>query len=111
MEQGAGGQWTRVCRADQVPANGMKEFKIDRKTSVLIVHAETGFVACQALCPHETVPLAQGVHDGCVLTCLEHMWQFDLKTGAPLGDAEKGLELYPLKEERGEIYVGLGLRA
>lgn len=106
-----GAPWTRVCRTDQVPAKGMKEFTIDRKTSVLIAHTGSEFVALQPLCPHETVPLAQGMHDGCVLTCLEHMWQFNLKTGAPMGDAEKGLACYPLKEERGEIYVDLRQKA
>ena len=96
--------WTRVCRTDEVPANGMKEFAVDG-TSVLIVHTGEALVAFQAMCPHEAVPLEQGVHDGCVLTCLEHTWQFDLKTGGPIGDAEKGLEGYQLKEERGELYV------
>jgi len=99
-------EWTRVCRTDEVPANGMKEFAVDG-TSVLIVHTGAAFVAFQAMCPHEAVPLEQGVHDGCVLTCLEHTWQFDLKTGGPIGDAEKGLEGYPLREEHGELYVSL----
>ena len=102
----AGAAWTRVCRADEVPANGMKEFAVGG-TSVLIVHTGAEFVAFQAMCPHEAVALEQGIHDGCVLTCLEHTWQFDLKTGGPIGDAEEGLKGYRLREERGEIYVTL----
>ncbi|HSE93101.1 MAG TPA: Rieske 2Fe-2S domain-containing protein, partial [Methylomirabilota bacterium] len=98
--------WTRVCAAADVPANGMKEFPVDG-VNVLIVNAADAFVAYQALCPHEAVPLEQGIHDGCVLTCLEHMWQFDVKTGAPMGDAQEGLKGYRLKEERGELYVAL----
>ena len=35
------------------------------------------------------------------------MWQFDLRTGAPMGDAQEGLKGYPLKEEHGELYVSL----
>jgi nitrite reductase/ring-hydroxylating ferredoxin subunit/(2Fe-2S) ferredoxin len=100
-------EWTRVGRAADVPANGMKEFAVDG-TSVLVVHTGTELVAFQAMCPHEAVPLEQGVHDGCILTCLEHTWQFDLKTGAPIGDAEEGLKGYPLKEEGGDLYVALG---
>jgi len=99
--------WTRVGRAADVPANGMKEFAVDG-TSVLVVHTGTEFVAFQAMCPHEAVPLEQGVHDGCILTCLEHTWQFDLKTGAPVGEAQEGLKGYPLKEEGGDLYVALG---
>ncbi len=103
---GGGAAWKRVCPVDEVPANGMKEFAVDG-TSVLIVHTGEAFVAFQAMCPHEAVPLEQGVHDGCVLTCLEHAWQFDLKTGAPIGDAETGLKTYRLREERGDLYVAL----
>jgi nitrite reductase/ring-hydroxylating ferredoxin subunit/(2Fe-2S) ferredoxin len=99
--------WTRLCRTDEVPANGMKEFTAGG-TCVLVAHTGDAYVAWQAMCPHEAIPLEQGIHDGCVLTCLEHMWQFDLKTGAPMGDAESALAGYPLKEDRGELYVRLG---
>jgi nitrite reductase/ring-hydroxylating ferredoxin subunit/(2Fe-2S) ferredoxin len=98
--------WRRVCARADVPANGMKEFKVDG-VGVLVVHTGEAFVAFQAMCPHEAVPLEMGVHDGCALTCLEHMWQFDLKTGAPMGDAQEGLKGYPLKEEQGALYVAL----
>ena len=97
--------WKRVCEPADVPANGMKEFALDSSTKVLIVHAQGEYFAYQALCPHEAVALADGVHDGSVLTCLEHLWQFDVRTGAPLGDAESGLTGYRLKEEAGALHV------
>jgi nitrite reductase/ring-hydroxylating ferredoxin subunit/(2Fe-2S) ferredoxin len=103
---GPGPAWKRVCRSDEVPANGMKEFSVDG-TNVLIVHTGDAFVAYQAMCPHEAFPLEEGIHDGSVLTCLEHLWQFDVRTGAPRGDAETGLKGYRLKEEGGELYVAL----
>ena len=40
-----------------------------------------------------------------VLTCLEHLWQFDLRTGEPRGDAEAPMETYKLKQENGALYV------
>jgi toluene monooxygenase system ferredoxin subunit len=98
--------WKRLGTSKDVPANGMKEFKVDG-VNVLVVNAGDAFFAYQALCPHEAVALEQGIHDGSVLTCLEHLWQFDIRTGAPLGDAEVGLKGYRLKEERGELYVEL----
>jgi len=102
----SGPAWKRVCGASEVPTNGMKEFPVG-DLDILIVNTGAGFVAYQALCPHEAVRLEDGVHDGSILTCLEHMWQFDVHTGAPLGDAEVGLKSYRLKEERGELYVNL----
>jgi nitrite reductase/ring-hydroxylating ferredoxin subunit/(2Fe-2S) ferredoxin len=98
--------WKRVGPTVDVPANGMKEFSVEG-VNVLIVHTGDAYVAFQALCPHEAVPLEQGIHDGSALTCLEHMWQFDLKTGAPMGDALEGLRGYRLKEDRGELYIAL----
>jgi nitrite reductase/ring-hydroxylating ferredoxin subunit/(2Fe-2S) ferredoxin len=98
--------WHRVCASADVPVNGMKEFAANG-VGVLVVNTGTGFVAYQAMCPHEAFPLAEGVCDGAVVTCLEHMWQFDAKTGAPMGDAQEGLKGFPLKEERGELYVGI----
>jgi nitrite reductase/ring-hydroxylating ferredoxin subunit/(2Fe-2S) ferredoxin len=99
-------RWTRVCATAEVPANGMKEFAVNG-VGVLVAHTGDAFVAFEALCPHEAIPLETGIHDGCVLTCLEHMWQFDLRTGAPMGDAQAGLKGYPLKEEQGALYVAL----
>jgi nitrite reductase/ring-hydroxylating ferredoxin subunit/(2Fe-2S) ferredoxin len=98
--------WKRVGPTAEVPANGMKEFSV-AGVDVLIVHTGDAYVAFQALCPHEAIPLEQGIHDGSALTCLEHMWQFDLRTGGPMGDALEGLRSYRLKEERGELYVAL----
>ena len=96
--------WHRVCATADVPVNGLKEVAANG-LSMVVVNTGTGFVAYQAMCPHEAIPLAEGVCDGSVLTCLEHMWQFDVKTGAPMGDAQEGLKGFPLKEERGEVYV------
>jgi len=99
--------WKTVCRRDEVPDNGMKEFSVDDALKVLIVNAGGEYFAYQAQCPHEAVPLEQGIHDGSVLTCLEHLWQFELRTGTPLGDAERGLCAYRLKEEGGTLHVWL----
>lgn len=101
-----GADWKRVATVADVPANGMKEVLV-AGVSVLVVHTGDGYVAVQAMCPHEAIPLDQGIHDGTTLTCMEHMWQFDLRTGAPLGDALEGIRTYPVREERGEIFVAL----
>ena len=98
--------WTRVCASGDVPVNGIKEFSIDG-VNLIVVNVAGAFVAYQAMCPHEAFSLGDGVCDGSVLTCLEHMWQFDVRTGAPMGDAQEGLKSYQLKEERGELYLAL----
>jgi len=97
--------WRTACRLDDVPPGGMKECALEGGTKVLVVNAGGEYFAYQALCPHETVPLEQGIHDGSILTCLEHLWQFDVRTGAPLGDAETGLTSFRVKNESGTLHV------
>ena len=97
--------WKRVCAVDDVAQGGMKECQVEAGPRILIINTGTERFAYQAECPHEAVALAEGIHDGSVLTCLAHLWQFDVRTGAPLGDAEKGLTGYRLKEEDGVLYA------
>jgi toluene monooxygenase system ferredoxin subunit len=97
--------WKRACRPDEIPPNGLKQLAVEGGPSIVIANAGEEFFACQAFCPHTEVPLADGVHDGSVLTCLEHLWQFDLRTGAAIGEAEAPVTVYPLKREDGELYV------
>src|SRR5262245_14777454 len=100
--------WKRVCDRDAVATGAMKQFDLPGGPYVLIVIAEVQLYAYQAYCPHEAVKLEDGVCDGSVLTCLEHLWQFDVKTGAPLEDAETGLQAYRLKDEDGALHVWSG---
>jgi nitrite reductase/ring-hydroxylating ferredoxin subunit len=100
------GTWRRVAAIADVPARGMRAFVVDG-VNVLIAHTGDRFVAVQSLCPHEAIPLESGLIDGATLTCLEHMWQFDLETGAPLGEALEGLHTYPLKTEEDQLYIVL----
>ena len=97
--------WKRVCRADEVPANGLKHVEVEGGPPVVVANARDEFFACQAFCPHQAVSLADGVHDGSVLTCLEHLWQFDLRTGAAMGGAEAPVTSYRIKCENGELYM------
>jgi toluene monooxygenase system ferredoxin subunit len=99
-----GGEWRRVCAAGDVPRNGMKAFMVDG-VGVLVVDTGEAFFAVEAMCPHESVPLERGVVEGSTLTCLEHLWQFDVRTGASMGEAEEGLRTYRLKAEDGHVYV------
>ena len=95
----------RLCRTDECPANGMKAFTTPEGLAVLVVHAGDRQLAYQAQCPHMEVALEDGFYDGAVLTCHQHLWQWDVRTGAPLGDAEAPLVRCALREEEGVLYV------
>ena len=85
-----------VCRAADVPENGLKEVEIEGGLKLLVANAGGEFFGFQATCPHQDVPLCEGVFDGSTLTCHMHLWQWDVRSGAPLGLAEAPLQKYPL---------------
>jgi toluene monooxygenase system ferredoxin subunit len=83
----------------------MKQFEVEGGARILVVNSGDEYFAYQAFCPHLAAPLEAGIHDGSVLTCLDHLWQFDLRTGAPLGEAEAPLQAYSLKQEDGVLFA------
>ena len=91
----------QICTTADVPVNGIKQFG-----DICVVNAGDCFFACQAACPHEGVALCEGVFDGEVLTCLEHLWQWSLRDGGePRGLAEKQLEMHDVEVEGDAVFV------
>ena len=94
-----------VCPRSRVPANGMVECEAEGGLKVLVANAGDEYFAYQAICPHQDVPLCEGLYDGSVLTCHQHLWQWDIRTGAAIGLAEAPLESFPVQVEGDSIYV------
>jgi toluene monooxygenase system ferredoxin subunit len=95
-----------LCKVADVPVNGVKELQTPTGAKLCVVNAGDSFFACQASCPHEGVALCEGVFDGDVLTCLEHLWQWSLRAGGdPRGLAEKPLEMFPVEIEGDAVYL------
>jgi toluene monooxygenase system ferredoxin subunit len=95
-----------ICRKGDVPANGLKECETEGGGKLLVANSGEEYFAVQALCPHQDVPLCEGLYDGSVLTCHQHLWQWDIRSGAPMGLAELPLERYDVTIEGDEIYIG-----
>ena len=94
-----------VCKTSDIPSDGMKTYDVAGGLKVLIANAGTSYYAYQGICPHQEVCLGEGFYDGSVLTCHQHLWQWDITTGAAVGLAEAPLESYEVKVEEGEIFV------
>ena len=95
-----------VCKVADVPANGIRQFEAEGGQKLVVANAGNEYFGYQAVCPHQDVPLCEGLYDGAVLTCHMHLWQWDIRSGAPLGIAEAPLERYPLTVENDSIYLG-----
>ena len=90
-----------LCKTDEVPPNGIKQ--VD---DVCVLNSGDGFYACQAACPHQGIPLCDGAFDGEMLTCLEHLWQWNVReNGDPRGLAEEPLKMYKVEVKDGTVYL------
>ncbi|MFN2348284.1 MAG: Rieske 2Fe-2S domain-containing protein [Thioalkalivibrio sp.] len=95
----------RVCRVEDVPENGIKECEGEDGVAVLVVNSGGEYYACNPICPHQEVPLSEGMFDGKTLTCHMHLWQWDIESGSPVGLAEEALEMYNVSVEDGWVCV------
>jgi toluene monooxygenase system ferredoxin subunit len=95
-----------VCRVADVPENGLKECEAEGGLKLVVANAGGEFFGFQAQCPHQDVPLCEGLFDGSTLTCHMHLWQWDVRTGAPQGIAEAPLQRYPLVRDGDALYLG-----
>lgn len=94
-----------VCRVAEVPVNSLKEVEAEGGLKLLVANAGGEFFGYQATCPHQEVPLCEGLFDGSVLTCHMHLWQWDIRSGAPMGLAEVPLQSYALEVEGDSVYL------
>ena len=87
-----------ICKVSDVPVNAIRQFETTGSAKVCIANGGDRFYACQAYCPHRGVALCEGAFDGEVLTCLEHLWQWNLRrNGEPVGFAETPLKTYDVE--------------
>lgn len=84
----------------------MKECIAEGGLKLLVANSGVEYFAVQATCPHQDVALCDGLFDGSVLTCHQHLWQWDIRSGAPLGIAEAPLERFDVTVEGDAIFVG-----
>ena len=73
-------QLVEVARAIDVPEKGGLRVQVG-SVEIGLFRADDGFFAIENACPHAGVPLSQGDLKGCIVTCLAHGFQYDLRTG------------------------------
>lgn len=94
-----------VCLVADVPENALRECEAEGGLKLVVANAGGEFFGFQAVCPHQDVPLCEGLFDGSTLTCHMHLWQWDVRTGSPLGIAEAPLQRYPLARNGDSVYL------
>ena len=95
----------KACTLDDIWEGDMETFDVDG-TEVLLVHVEgEGIHALQAQCPHQEVDLVDGDLDGRVLTCMMHLWEFDVVAGKGVNPDHAEIAQYPVKIEGEDVLV------
>ena len=98
--------WHKVCNTRDFDIGEMKAFNISAIDFILI-RSVSGFVAIPPSCPHMANSLVEGFFDGSTLTCDKHLWQWDLPSGAPIGEAQCPLLQYEIECRGDEIWIDL----
>jgi toluene monooxygenase system ferredoxin subunit len=97
--------WQRLCSAEKVPSGRLLGMEI-KGVRILVTRIDDDFVAFPPLCPHMAEPLElSGICADGTLTCTKHIWQWELRTGAPVGEAEKPLLHYPIKLDGDALWI------
>jgi len=58
-------------------------------------------------CLHQGGPLGEGILEGEVVSCPWHMWEYNVCTGAKVGNDSIKLSTYPVEVEGADIKVGI----
>jgi toluene monooxygenase system ferredoxin subunit len=85
----------------------MAAFFLEGREVLIVRDARGTLHAMDGLCPHEESPLVDGDFDGAVLTCLMHMWSFDIATGRAINPPGCRLARYAVMAEDDGIFVDI----
>jgi toluene monooxygenase system ferredoxin subunit len=96
---------TPLCKLTDVPPESLREFRLEDGTRICVANVEGRLYACQATCPHQNAALCEGELEGTILTCLDHLWQWDLRSGEAQGFAREPLALFALEVVGDDIYL------
>ena len=99
----------RVANESEIPR--------DRGLCVRVGRVEIGLYrvggevfAMENACPHAGYPLHEGELDGPVVTCPQHLWQFDVRTGRGPGESDGWpIPCFPARVDGGEVWIDVPL--
>lgn len=114
-----------VCNVSDLPVGGRVIATIGDTSSVSIgvFNVRGEIVAFRNHCPHAGAPVCVGTlgdavvssglgerhleHEGCILKCPWHAWEFKLPEGVTLTQPQFRLRRYPVEVEDGQVFVQL----
>jgi nitrite reductase (NADH) small subunit len=105
--------WVQACATSEVPENGGVCVLIHNKQIAIFNFTRSKeWFATQNLCPHrQQMVLSRGitgsVGDVPMVACPFHKKTFSLRSGECLSGDCDSLTIYPIKEDKGILFIGL----
>jgi len=103
--------FTAICALADIPALGARIVERPRHPEgdvAVFRTADDRAFAMQDRCPHQGGPLSQGIVFGERVACPLHNWSVELATGCATAPDEGCARSFPVRVERGVVYVALG---
>lgn len=98
-------KWIDIGIPTEIANQECKIIEIDN-IPIAIFNLDGDFYAIQDNCPHQHLPLADGLVEDCNITCPYHGAKFNLKTGELLAPpACDNLTTYPTRVVDGKIQI------
>lgn len=110
-----------VCDVASLPLGGRVIVSLEDEVSVGVFNIGGEIVAFRNECPHAGAPICVGTlgdavissrpgerhleHEGCILKCPWHAWEFKLPEGITLTQPPFRLRRYPVVIEEGRVFV------
>jgi nitrite reductase/ring-hydroxylating ferredoxin subunit len=96
-----------VARSDEVPDGRGLCVRADG-IDVGLFRAEGRVWAMENRCPHQGMPLSEGLLDGPVVRCPAHGWEFDVRTGRrPVDPDGFPVPCFPVEVVGDEVRIDL----
>ncbi len=99
--------WIEVGRLEDIPPLGARVVRTAHGDVAIFRTAQDEVFALRDRCPHKGGPLSQGIVHGKRVACPLHNWNIDLASGQAVAPDEGCAGTYPVKVERGTIYLAL----
>ena len=100
----ADARWRQAMEFDDLWEGDLVGVEVDG-AKIILVNVEGEVRAYRDRCPHQEWPLSDGDLDGDVLTCINHMWEFDAVTGRGINPDDTALFSVPCRVEGDYICV------
>lgn len=100
------GDWTRICRVDEIPVLGSRRVARAQGMDVAVFRNDADQVfALLDRCPHKGGPLSQGIVFGTSVACPLHNWTIGLDDGCARQPDEGCTPRFSVKVQDGEVYL------